>query len=172
VTDSQPNPTTADPTNAMPPPEPPPTPAAPEAAPGTEPVDTAPVAPGIYWGTGRRKAAVARVRILPGTGQMLINGCDVEKYFTEPQDRVDAAAALELTGVRRHWDVRVNVKGGGHTGQAGAVRLGVARAVLKAYTQFEATLRDAGFLTRDARRVERKKPGQRKARRRFQFSKR
>ncbi len=75
-------------------------------------------------------------------------------------------------GTWRHWDVRVNVCGGGHTGQAGAIRLGLARALVKAYRQFEPTLRDAGYLTRDARIVERKKPGQRKARRRFQFSKR
>jgi small subunit ribosomal protein S9 len=110
--------------------------------------------------------------MLPGSGLMLVNGREVERYFTEPQDRLDAFAPLELTGVRRHWDVKVKVRGGGHSGQAGAVRLGVARALLKAYTQFEVTLRDAGFLTRDARRVERKKYGQRKARRRFQFSKR
>lgn len=132
----------------------------------------APTPTGIHLATGRRKSAVARVRLLPGNGNIVVNERDVEKYFTEPQDRGDVAAPLELTGVRRHWDVRVNVKGGGHTGQAQAIRLGVARALLKAYAQFEPTLRDAGFLTRDARRVERKKPGQRKARRRFQFSKR
>lgn len=126
----------------------------------------------IHWGTGRRKSAVARVRLLPGSGHFLINGREIEQYFTEPQDRLDVVAPLELTGVRKHWDVRVNVRGGGHTGQAGAIRLGVARALVKAYKQFEPTLREAGFLTRDAREVERKKPGRRKARRRFQFSKR
>jgi small subunit ribosomal protein S9 len=109
---------------------------------------------------------------MPGTGAFQVNGRDIEQYFTEVQDRMDAAAPLDLTGVRRQWDVRVNAEGGGHTGQAGAIRLGLARALLKAYAQFETTLRDAGHLTRDARRVERKKPGQRKARRRFQFSKR
>jgi small subunit ribosomal protein S9 len=127
---------------------------------------------GTHLATGRRKSAVARVRLMPGTGNMLVNGAAVEKYFTEPQDRGDALAPLDLTGVRKNWDVKVNVQGGGHTGQAGAVRLGLSRALVKAYSQFEITLRDAGYLTRDARRVERKKPGQRKARRRFQFSKR
>jgi small subunit ribosomal protein S9 len=109
---------------------------------------------------------------MPGDGNVTINRRDVADYFTEPQDQMDAVAPLELTGIRKHWDVKVNVHGGGHSGQAGAVRLGLSRAILKAYRQFEPTLRDAGYLTRDARRVERKKPGQRKARRRFQFSKR
>lgn len=127
---------------------------------------------GLQWGTGRRKSAVARVRILPGSGDFQVNRRPVEQYFTEPQDRNDACAPLDLTGVRKNVDVFVNVNGGGHTGQAGAIRLGVARALVKSYQQYEATLRDSGFLTRDARRVERKKPGQRKARRRFQFSKR
>jgi small subunit ribosomal protein S9 len=174
VTDSEPRP--MDPTAGVT--------APPETAPalptegltlGAEPQDLAPATPaptGTHLGTGRRKAAVARVRLAPGTGNMLINGRPIEKFFTEPQDRLDAVAPLDLTGVRKHWDVKVNVRGGGHTGQAGAVRLGVARALLKAYTQFEPALRGAGYLTRDARRVERKKPGQRKARRRFQFSKR
>lgn len=148
------------------PPEPPP---AAELTPETEVV---PPAAGIQLGTGRRKSAVARVRLVPGSGNVVVNGRPVEGYFTEPQDRADSVAPLELTGVRRHWDVRASVRGGGHTGQAGAIRLGLARALVKAYRQFEPTLRDAGYLTRDARIVERKKPGQRKARRRFQFSKR
>jgi small subunit ribosomal protein S9 len=179
VTDSEPTPTeetASSPAPAAPPAE---TPAAAvaespiEPPPTAEPTEAVPVAQtGIHWGTGRRKSSVARVRMMPGSGLMLVNSREVERYFTEPQDRLDALAPLELTGVRRHWDVKVNVHGGGHSGQAGAVRLGVARALLKAYTQFEVTLRDAGFLTRDARRVERKKYGQRKARRRFQFSKR
>lgn len=179
MTDSEPKPTeetASSPAPAAPPAE---TPAAAvaespiEPPPAAEPAEAIPTAQtGIHWGTGRRKSSVARVRMLPGSGLMLVNGHEVERYFTEPQDRLDALAPLELTGVRRHWDVKVSVRGGGHSGQAGAVRLGVARALLKAYTQFEVTLRDAGFLTRDARRVERKKYGQRKARRRFQFSKR
>ena len=172
VTESASLPPESTPPDAMPP-------APPEATP---PVAEQPVAQsaepppeprtGIHLATGRRKSAVARVRMLPGVGNMLVNDRPVEKYFSEPQDRGDALAPLELTGVRKNWDVKVNVQGGGHTGQAGAVRLGLARAIVKAYAQFETTLRDAGYLTRDARRVERKKPGQRKARRRFQFSKR
>ena len=126
----------------------------------------------IYWGTGRRKCSVARVRFVPGGGKIVINQRELENYFTEPQDRLDAVAPLELTGVRKQWDVFVNVRGGGHSGQAGAVRLGMARAILKAYNQHEVALRDSGYLTRDARIVERKKYGRRKARRRFQFSKR
>jgi small subunit ribosomal protein S9 len=170
VTDSEPRP--MDPTAGVS--------APPEATPllpteglalSAEPQETA-TPTGTHLGTGRRKSAVARVRLMPGSGNVMINGRPVEKFFTEPQDRLDAVAPLDLTGVRKHWDVKVNVNGGGHTGQAGAVRLGVARALLKAYTQFEPALRGAGYLTRDARRVERKKPGQRKARRRFQFSKR
>ena len=148
-------------------------PAAPAAMIAEEPaLSEAPPPTGTHLGTGRRKTAVARVRLFPGSGNFQINGRSVEEFFTEPQDRNDAVAPLELTGIRRHWDVKVNVHGGGHTGQAGAVRLGVSRALVKAYSNHEATLRDAGFLTRDAREVERKKPGQRKARRRFQFSKR
>jgi small subunit ribosomal protein S9 len=184
VTDSEPKLTETTSNSAVPPappsePAPPPQPAE-QAAPVAEvpaavaePVESAPTArAGTHLGTGRRKSSVARVRLMPGSGQMSVNGREAEKYFTEPQDRLDVFAPLELTGVRRNWDVKVRVQGGGHSGQAGAVRLGVARALLKAYDQFEVTLRDAGFLTRDARRVERKKPGQRKARRRFQFSKR
>ena len=176
MTDSEPKPIEPTAGVAATPEAPPATPPPPSEAPvlAAEPQEQAPPAPaaGAHLGTGRRKAAVARVRLLPGSGNMLINGRTVEQFFTEPQDRVDAVAPLNLTGVRKHWDVRVNVNGGGHTGQAGAVRLGVARALLKAYSQFEPTLRSAGYLTRDSRRVERKKPGQRKARRRFQFSKR
>jgi len=126
----------------------------------------------VYWGTGRRKSAVARVRLIPGSGKVLINQRELERYFTEIKDRQAVVAPLELTGQAKRWDVLVNVRGGGFTGQAGAIRLGVARALLAADSSCEATLRDAGHLTRDARRVERKKPGRRKARRRFQFSKR
>jgi small subunit ribosomal protein S9 len=141
------------------------------AEPAAELVPTTPPT-GVHLGTGRRKSAVARVRMKPGSGIISVNERDIEKFFTEPQDRADVVAPLELTGVRRHWDVSVKVHGGGHTGQAGAIRLGMARMVMKTYPQHEQTLRDAGYLTRDAREVERKKPGQRKARRRFQFSKR
>ncbi len=149
------------------------TPVAPPTQTATQPVEQPPQqAKGLHWGTGRRKSAIARVRLMPGSGNFTVNKRAIEHYFTEPQDRADIVAPLELTGVRKNWDVFVNVHGGGHTGQAGAIKLGLARAMVKAYEQFEPTLRDAGYLTRDARRVERKKPGQRKARRRFQFSKR
>lgn len=184
MTDSEPKPTEQMPPAAIPPTppasepvavaEPPePAPPAPEAAAETAP-ETAPVAPasGVHWGTGRRKSAVARVRILPGSGKFLINRREIETHFPQLRDRMDVAAPLELTGVRKHWDVIVNVRGGGLTGQAGAILLGLARALIKAYQQFELPLRNAGFLTRDAREVERKKYGRRKARRRFQFSKR
>jgi small subunit ribosomal protein S9 len=139
----------------------------------TEPTPEAvPEASGIHWGTGRRKSAVARVRILPGEGKVTVNKHEVPAYFKSLRDQNDVVAPLELTGVGRQWDVFVTVRGGGTTGQAGAVRLGLARALAKAYEQYEPKLRDAGYLTRDARRVERKKYGHRKARRRFQFSKR
>jgi small subunit ribosomal protein S9 len=133
----------------------------------------APVAGGKpVWGTGRRKCAVARVRLLPGTGKFTINKRTVEQYFVDPQDRNAALDSLLVTNAEKSYDVYVTVQGGGHTGQAGAIRLGVARALLKANGRHEAILREKGFLTRDARIVERKKYGQRKARRRFQFSKR
>jgi small subunit ribosomal protein S9 len=127
---------------------------------------------GPHWGTGRRKSAVARVRILPGSGKVLVNRREVDVYFTEPKDRSSVYAPLEVTGKSGQWDVHANVRGGGFTGQSGAILLGLSRALVAADESLEETLRDAGFLTRDARKVERKKPGRRKARRSFQFSKR
>jgi len=127
---------------------------------------------GWWWGTGRRKTAVARVRIRPGSGEFKINKRSVESYFTEPRDRANAEAALQATKTLGKMDVQVNVKGGGYAGQAGAVLLGVARALRTYDCAHEDVLRDHGYLTRDSRRVERKKYGQRGARRRFQFSKR
>ncbi|MBK8915886.1 MAG: 30S ribosomal protein S9 [Phycisphaerales bacterium] len=127
---------------------------------------------GAYLGTGRRKTSVARVRIKNGSGKILINDRDIGVYFTEIQDRETVLAPLKSTNTVTGWDVFARVEGGGHTGQAGAVRLGIARALLRADTGYEAVLRDNGYLTRDAREVERKKPGRRKARRSFQFSKR
>ncbi|MBN2445440.1 MAG: 30S ribosomal protein S9 [Phycisphaerae bacterium] len=141
-----------------------------------ERTDTSPVhkvpSQGLFWGTGRRKTSIARVRILPGEGKILINKREVDKYFTEDLDRKAVTAPLKLVDALGRYNVFINVKGGGHTGQAGAIRMGVARALLAADNRCEASLRDSGFLTRDARRVERKKYGRRKARRRFQFSKR
>lgn len=149
--------------------------AAPPAAPPV--VATAPARSGAsggreVWGVGRRKTSVARVRVRPGSGKLLINKRDLEKYFTETMDRRSVLAPLEACEQAGKWDVHVNVRGGGHTGQAGAIKLGVARALLRCDAKFEPALRDGGFLTRDSRKVERKKYGQAGARRRFQFSKR
>jgi small subunit ribosomal protein S9 len=127
---------------------------------------------GYWWGTGRRKSAVARVRIRPGSGKIQINKRDVDVYFTEPQDQKDVVAALEATKTVDKIDIFVNVKGGGTTGQAGAIKMGVARALKDYDSSLEQILRDHNFLTRDSRRVERKKYGQPGARKRFQFSKR
>lgn len=137
---------------------------------------------GWWWGTGRRKTAVARVRIRPAkdgaeaTIQILSYGRrarTIEQYFTEERDRADVLFPLKLTGTAGKFDVWVRVQGGGTMGQAQAVRLGIARA-LNDYDpgSFDVMLRDNGLLTRDAREVERKKYGQAGARRRFQFSKR
>jgi len=145
--------------------------AVPTAAPAETPVPTPPPG-GVYRGTGRRKSSVARVRLVAGSGKIVINKRELDNYFTEPQDRAAVRAPLEASGKLGMWDVLVHVQGGGHTGQAGAVKLGVARALVAADASVEPTLRDAQYLTRDSRRVERKKYGRRKARRRFQFSKR
>ena len=128
---------------------------------------------GYWWGTGRRKSAVARVRIRPGEGKFVINkDREIEDYFTEPQDRNVMRAPLEATDTLGRIDVFADVKGGGPTGQSGAILLGLARA-LKGYDgSLEPALREHGFLTRDDREVERKKYGQPGARRQFQFSKR
>ncbi len=124
------------------------------------------------WGTGRRKTSVARVRIRPGKGNIVCNNRPIDVYFPVDRHRVDICAPLEATNVAKGYDVWANINGGGITGQAGAVRLGIARALLKAQPELEEILRHGGYLTRDSRMVERKKYGQRKARRRFQFSKR
>ena len=127
---------------------------------------------GYIWGTGRRKAAVARVRIKPGKGEFKINGKAVDVYFTELRDQGDATVALKVTKTEGSIDVYVNTHGGGYMGQAGAVKLGLARA-LKGYDPtLEPVLREHDLLSRDPRRVERKKYGRHKARRSTQFSKR
>jgi small subunit ribosomal protein S9 len=126
----------------------------------------------FHWGTGRRKTAVARVRIKPGTGAILVNGRPFETYFPIEQQRLNAQAPLVATSTLGKYDVWARLDGGGPIGQSGAMRLGVARALKIAEPALEQALRDTGFLTRDSRMVERKKYGQRKARRRFQFSKR
>jgi small subunit ribosomal protein S9 len=143
-----------------------------EAAPEPEVQVAAKPKYGFWWGTGRRKASVARVRIKPGDGQFQINKRSIESYFTEVQDQEDMQSALKATKTLGSIDVFVNVNGGGHTGQAGAIVLGLARALKEYDPALELSLRKQGYLTVDSRRVERKKYGQRGARRRFQFSKR
>lgn len=124
------------------------------------------------WGTGRRKTAVARVRLLPGKGKLLINKREVDDYFSQERDRQSARSPLVATNQLKAYDIFVNAKGGGPTGQAEAVKLGIARALRKADPSLEPMLREARLLTRDPRMVERKKYGQKGARKRFQFSKR
>ncbi|MCJ7544239.1 MAG: 30S ribosomal protein S9 [Phycisphaerae bacterium] len=144
--------------------------AAPQASRRTAP----PLPTGVLyvWGTGRRKKAVARIRIRPGTGKILVNKREVEHFFTEIKDRNAVSAPLEAVGMVGSWDIWAKVNGGGRSGQAGAVTLGLARAIAKAMPDLETALRDHGLLTRDARMKERKKYGQKGARKRFQYSKR
>ncbi len=125
-----------------------------------------------WWGTGRRKAAVARVRIRPGTGTFNVNKKDLTEYFSELRDHQDIVRVLEKTNTKGSLDVFVNTNGGGYTGQAGAIILGLGRALAKFDPSLDSALRSNGYLSRDPRRVERKKPGQPGARKRFQFSKR
>ena len=127
---------------------------------------------GFYWGTGRRKSSVARVRIKPGDGKLLVNKKEFADYFAREQDRKAVLAPLKTVEAEKSFDVFINVRGGGTTGQAGASLLGVARALKNYDENYVQALRDAGHLTRDSRMVERKKPGQKGARKRFQFSKR
>ena len=125
-----------------------------------------------WWGTGRRKAAVARVRIRPGEGTFNVNKKDLTEYFSEIRDHKDIMKVLDNTNTKGSIDVFVKTNGGGYTGQAGAIILGLGRALAKFDPSLDAVLRDNGYLSRDPRRVERKKPGQPGARKRFQFSKR
>ena len=125
-----------------------------------------------YWGVGRRKSSVARVRLLPGRGVILVNKRSVEDYFNRPSYVKLLKTPLVVTDTLTKYDVHVNVKGGGLTGQAGAIRLGIARALIEANTDLRPVLKKEGLLTRDARKVERKKYGLKKARRAPQFSKR
>jgi len=127
---------------------------------------------GYYWGTGRRKTSIARVRIRPGSGKFLIHGKEIDHYLFNERDRSDVVAPLKATGTLGKFDVYVRVHGGGPTGQSGAILLGVARALVKADPNLMDILRDRNYLTRDDRKVERKKYGQPGARKRFQFSKR
>ncbi len=121
---------------------------------------------------GRRKAAIARVYLNDGKGQIIVNGRDFKDYFPDKQLHYVVEQPLNLLEVRNNYDIKVNLDGGGMTGQAQALRLAISRALIKVNPEYKAALRAEGFVTRDPRVVERKKPGQPKARKRFQFSKR
>ena len=125
-----------------------------------------------FYGTGRRKSSVARVYLLPGTGKITINKRDIDDYLGLETLKVIVRQPLEATGTVDKFDVLVNVKGGGFTGQAGAIRHGIARALLEADSEYRPVLKSAGYLTRDPRMKERKKYGLKAARRAPQFSKR
>lgn len=126
----------------------------------------------LLYGTGRRKACVARVWLSPGEGKMMVNRRPLQEYFCRATNQTLAVQPLKTVGVEGKFDLRVNVSGGGLTGQAGAIRLGIARALLVVDASLRPTLRKAGLLTRDPRSKERRKYGQKGARARFQFSKR
>ena len=125
-----------------------------------------------YRGTGRRKKAIARVRLVPGTGKININDRDLEDYIKYETLKTIVREPLMITDTMGQYDVLVNVKGGGYTGQAGAIRHGISRALLQVDSELRPLLKKAGFLTRDSRMKERKKYGLKKARRASQFSKR
>ncbi len=164
--DSQP---TSEPTETIEKPQP--AEKAPAPAKSTEP-EAPKVKPTYTWGVGRRKSAVARVRIAPGSGKIEINGRTLNDYFTAEKDRKSIFGPLEVTNTGGKMDIWARCNGGGHTGQAGAIVMGLGRALAKYDTTLEVPLRGSKFLTRDSRMKERKKYGQRGARRKFQFSKR
>jgi small subunit ribosomal protein S9 len=126
----------------------------------------------LYSGTGRRKTSVARVRVMPGDGKITVNGRDYTEYFPRQAYQASVTAPLKVLEAETRYDVAVQVQGGGPTGQADAVRHGIARALAEESQEARSELKDAGLLTRDARAVERKKYGLKKARKRPQFSKR
>jgi len=126
----------------------------------------------IYNSIGRRKTSVARIIMKPGDGTIMINKKDGDEYLARDTLKMIIRQPFEVTGTTGQFDLRINVKGGGSSGQAGAIRHGISRALLKVSDEHRKPLKKAGFITRDAREVERKKYGQRGARARFQFSKR
>jgi small subunit ribosomal protein S9 len=126
----------------------------------------------VYSATGRRKNAIARVRMIPGEGKVMVNGKELLTYFRRETLKMDIEQPLAITDTLGKFDIFVSVMGGGLSGQAGAVRLGIARALLVFSEDFRTKLRPAGFLTRDPREKERRKYGLAKARKRYQFSKR
>lgn len=125
-----------------------------------------------YYGTGRRKTSTARVRLVPGSGRVIVNNRDAEEYFPYETQRLILKQPLVATETEGSYDVLVNVHGGGYTGQAGAIRHGIARALLEADPEYRSVLKREGYLTRDARMKERHKYGLKKARKASQFSKR
>lgn len=134
----------------------------------------------VYTGTGHRKSSIARVRMTSGKGKITVNGKDVNEYFPFPTLVMDLCQPLDVTNTRDKFDIEAKVNGGGFSGQTGAIRLGITRALLEydgntdptSETSFRKILKAAGFITRDSRKKERKKPGLKKARRAPQFSKR
>jgi small subunit ribosomal protein S9 len=128
--------------------------------------------PQQYYGTGRRKSAVARVFLRPGKGQIVVNGKSIDEFFSRETGRMIVRQPLELSNHIATFDIAVNVSGGGESGQAGAVRHGITRALISYDAALKPALKKAGLVTRDAREVERKKVGLHKARRRKQYSKR
>jgi small subunit ribosomal protein S9 len=126
----------------------------------------------VYSATGRRKSSVARVRLVPGSGKIVVNDRELLDYFRRDTLKMVIEQPFEVTETKGRFDVIANIRGGGLAGQAGALRLGISRALLEFNSELRSSLKEAGFLTRDSREVERKKYGRPKARKRFQFSKR
>ena len=128
--------------------------------------------PAFYWGTGRRKTAVARVRLLPGEGEIVVNGRSLVEHFGNAIDEADVRLPFRVTGTEGRFNAMIKVEGGGVTGQAGAIRHGIARALLELDPEHRLQLRQAGLLTRDPRMKERKKYGLKRARKAPQYTKR
>jgi small subunit ribosomal protein S9 len=128
--------------------------------------------PSFYSGTGRRKTAIARVRLLPGEGEIVVNGRSLEEHFGNAINESDVRMPFRVTGTEGHFNVMIKVEGGGVTGQAGAIRHGIARAILELDPEHRLSLRQAGLLTRDPRMKERKKYGLKRARKAPQYTKR
>jgi len=126
----------------------------------------------IFYATGKRKSSIARIRMSPGEGRITVNDLALDQYYKLDTAKVMAAQPLELTGTLGQYDISINVRGGGNKGQAGAIRHGITRALLTVKDEFRETLKKAGLITRDPRVKERKKYGQKGARKRFQYSKR
>ena len=130
------------------------------------------ITPAFYSGTGRRKTAIARVRLLPGEGEIVVNGRSLDEHFGNAVNESDVRMPFRVTGTEGHYNAMIKVEGGGVTGQAGAIRHGIARALLELDPEHRLALRQAGFLTRDPRMKERKKYGLKRARKAPQYTKR